>query len=78
MGQRILCLMDASKENAVDNYRPKSSLPLIPGILEINETMQEVNKIIIPGYLQRLGLVLQSHVSGRNYFQSINTWTIAL
>ena len=49
------------------------------GILELDEIMEERMKDkIINEYYRRLTLVLESKLNGRNKFQAINTWAVAL
>ena len=49
------------------------------GILELDEIMEERMKDkFINEYYRRLTLVLKSKLNGRNKFQAINTWAVAL
>ena len=49
------------------------------GILELDEIMEErIKDKIINEYYRRLTLVLESKLNGRNKFQAINTWAVAL
>ena len=49
------------------------------GILELDEIMEERMKDrFVNEYYRRLRLVLKSKLNGRNKFQAINTWAVAL
>ena len=49
------------------------------GILELDEIMEERMKDkFINEYYRRLTLILKSKLNGRNKFQAINTWAVAL
>ena len=49
------------------------------GILELDKIMEERMKDkFINEYYRRLTLVLKSKLNGRNKFQAINTWAVAL
>ena len=49
------------------------------GMLELDEIMEERMKDkFINEYYRRLKLVLKSKLNGRNKFQAINTWAVAL
>ena len=49
------------------------------GILEIDGVMEDEMKMKFrKEYLRRLRLVLKSKLNGRNKFQAINTWAVAL